>query len=243
MHPVTTPLLDVRDVLRLASARSPADHPHVGSEHLALAALDGRSGLWAIATDAGIDRDLIAPALTACCTDHVVRGNDLGQAITPRTAAIVATAAQLAWADGAAEIDASHLLRALLEEPGAVAWWGLRQAGVTPAMVFDGLVRRREGPWPSPCRATLSRLLDALTAPLLAWAAFESLFAQDGNQEHAATAAAQRQVVCDLAALGQRLCVLTPDEVADLSSETPLIAHRAFRIAKERASFIALRSN
>ena len=240
MPPITTALFDVRDVLRLAAAHSPPGHPHIGSEHLALAAMEGPAGLWAIAADAGLDRELIAPALAACCSDHVARSIPGTPAITPRTASIAATAAQLAWADGAAEIESPHLLRALLEEPGAIAWWGLRQAGITPAMVFDGLVRRRAAPWPSPARAVLSRLLGAMTAPLLAWGAFAALFAQEGDPEFEATALAQRQVVRDLVALGERLCVLAPKEVADLAGTDAKVAHRTYGAALERAGFLAL---
>jgi len=229
----TTRLIDVRDVLRLAASHSPEGHPHIGSEHVALAALDGPRGLRSIATDAGLDPDRITPALLGCCTDQIERSLDHPE-ITPRTAVMAALAAQAAWADGAPKIGSEHLLRALLEEPGAIAWAGLRAAGLTPAIIFDALVRDRDRPWPNPSRDVLPSLLAASHSALVAWQGYTMLAEREGSADYRDAIGAARSMVRDMAALGLRLGVLDSAEVEDMSSVDPARASAAYSRAARR---------
>lgn len=141
-------LIDVMPVLRAACAQAiEAGHPHIGSEQLALLALPGPDGLEAIAREAGVDPTSAASVRT-CCTSRLGAGEAAREPrITPRTARLCAFAAQLALLDGSTSIDPLHLAAALLEEPGAVAWAGLRAAGITPDIVLSGILRRRPGWW------------------------------------------------------------------------------------------------
>lgn len=138
-------LVDVGPVFREACAEAMrTGHPHIGSEHLALLALPGPDGLLAMAAEAGVSASDAAQRLLACCHDAVGATDKATEPrITPRTARMVAGAAQLAILDRSWQIGPMHLAAALFLEPGAVAWTGLVAAGITPAMVFAGLERRR----------------------------------------------------------------------------------------------------
>jgi ATP-dependent Clp protease ATP-binding subunit ClpA len=107
-----------------------AGDPHVGSEHLALAALDGPSGLHEIAAAAGVAPELLRDALLTCCPHPKVAGE---AGATVRVTRLVAIATHAAMTEGSRQVESRHLVRALLAAPGAVAWTGLASAGLDHA--------------------------------------------------------------------------------------------------------------
>lgn len=113
-------------------------HEHVGSEHLALAALGGDDGLEAIARAVGTDPAAVRPALEGCCTMTVELERPT---ITPRTARMLALAPQMALVDGSGTIASRHLVMVLLGHPSVMAWRGLLAAGLDPQLVSVGLAR------------------------------------------------------------------------------------------------------
>jgi ATP-dependent Clp protease ATP-binding subunit ClpA len=114
-------------------------HPHIGSEHLALLALGGPDGIEAMAAEGGLDASVIRAALEACCEAEPVTRE---AAITPRTARILAYAAQLALVARAPEIRPIDLIMVLLNDPLAIAWRGLLNAGISPDILASGVNRR-----------------------------------------------------------------------------------------------------
>jgi ATP-dependent Clp protease ATP-binding subunit ClpA len=115
-------------------------HPHIGSEHLALLALGGPDGIEAMAIEGGLDATKIRAAIEACCDATPIDGEP---AVTPRTARMLAFAAQVALVEHAPEIRAVDLIAVFLNDPGAIAWRGLMTAGVGPDILASGLSRRR----------------------------------------------------------------------------------------------------
>jgi ATP-dependent Clp protease ATP-binding subunit ClpA len=115
-------------------------HPHIGSEHLALLALGGPDGIEAMANEAGLDATVIRAALERCCEATPIDGEP---AITPRTARMLAFAAQVALIERAPEIRPVDLIAVFLNDPGAVAWRGLMAVGVGPDILASGISRRR----------------------------------------------------------------------------------------------------
>jgi hypothetical protein len=111
-----------------------ANHPHVGSEHVALAALDGPGGFAEIAARAGLDPAGLRPALQACCT-RPLSGGEPG--LTFRTATLVAIAAQFALLDRSRTVRPSDLVAALLGAPQAMAWAGLTVAGLDHGLAVE----------------------------------------------------------------------------------------------------------
>ena len=111
-----------------------ANHPHVGSEHVALAALDGPGGFAEIATRAGLDPAGLRPAVGACCTRPLSSGEP---GLTFRTATLVAVAAQFALLDASRAVRPSDLVAALLGAPRAMAWAGLTVAGLDHGLVVE----------------------------------------------------------------------------------------------------------
>jgi ATP-dependent Clp protease ATP-binding subunit ClpA len=114
-------------------------HPHIGSEHLALLALGGADGIEAMAIESDLDATVIRGAIEACCDAAPVDGEP---AVTPRTARMLAFAAQVALVEQAPEIRPVDLIAVLLNDPGAIAWRGLMTAGVGPDVLVSGLSRR-----------------------------------------------------------------------------------------------------
>ncbi len=128
---------DPRPVLAAMFAEATATgHPHVGSEHVALAALRGPGGFVEIATLARLDPAGLRPALLACCTTPASDGE---RGLTFRTATLVAVAAQLAGLDHAPAIRPGDLVAALLGTPHAMAWAGLTAAGLDHRLVVETL--------------------------------------------------------------------------------------------------------
>jgi ATP-dependent Clp protease ATP-binding subunit ClpA len=117
-------------------------HPHIGSEHLALLALDGPDGIEAMAIESGLDASAIRAAIEACCD---AAPTDDEPVVTPRTARMVAFASQIALIEHAPEIRPVDLIAVLLNDPGAIAWRGLMAAGVGPDVLSSGMTRRRRG--------------------------------------------------------------------------------------------------
>jgi len=111
-----------------------ANHPHVGSEHVALAALDGPGGFAEIATRAGLDPAGLRPALGACCPSPMTMGEP---GLTFRTAALVAVAAQFALLDRSQAVRPSDLVAALVGAPRAMAWAGLTVAGLDHGLAVE----------------------------------------------------------------------------------------------------------
>jgi len=111
-----------------------ANHPHVGSEHVALVALDGPGGFAEIAARAGLDPAGLRPALQACCRSPMTMGEP---GLTFRTAALVAVAAQFALLDRSQAVRPSDLVTALLGAPRAMAWAGLTVAGLDHGLAVE----------------------------------------------------------------------------------------------------------
>lgn len=225
-------LVEIRDVLAAAMALSPRNHPHVGSEHLALVAWEGPGGFAEIARDNGVDALRLASILGNCCPDRLERPVGVEPAITVRTATAVAVASQIAMADGAPSITPGHLILALLEDPGAIAWRGVRLAGLTLAQVYDGVLARRVGPPPAPGPLAAARLFRELEGPVNAWLGLSKLAAPGPDDSSAARqAVAARAYAVDLAALGGRRGLLRPPEVATICGAEPDVAFEACRLA------------
>lgn len=119
----------VINAIRAEAAKSA--HLHVGSEHVALAALGGPDGLEAMAAKVGLDPRTLRPALETCCLTPPV-AEPAKAHLTPRVAAIVAVAAQLAQAEGVSEIRARHLVGGLFLHPDCIAWRALASVGLGP---------------------------------------------------------------------------------------------------------------
>lgn len=110
---------------------------HVGSEHVAMAAVDGPGGL---ADLSGLSAAELAQALATPCGHHPT-----AYFATPRASRLAETAVRLAEIRGHPAPDASDLVMALLNEPGCVAWQSLAAVGVTERGI-EQEVRRRAGP-------------------------------------------------------------------------------------------------
>ncbi len=133
-------IVDVFPTLAAATELARASrHPHVGSEHLALLALDGPHGIEAMAAEAGIDVAGIRPALEGCC---ISPKRDAEPAVTLRLVRLLAFAAQLALGERSSAIRPIDLVMVLIADQQAAAWAGLRSAGVTPDVLMAGLARR-----------------------------------------------------------------------------------------------------
>ena len=131
---------DPRPVLAAMFAEAAATgHPHVGSEHVALAALNGPGGFSEIATRARLDPAGLRPALLACCTTPASDGEHGERGLTFRTATLMAVAAQLAVLDQAPAVRPGDLVAALLGTPHAMAWAGLTAAGLDHRLVVETL--------------------------------------------------------------------------------------------------------
>ena len=111
----------------------------MGSEHVALAALNGPGGFAEIATLARLDPAGLRPALLACCTTPASDGEHGERGLTFRTATLVAVAAQLAGLDQAPAVRPGDLVAALLGTPHAMAWAGLTAAGLDHRLVVETL--------------------------------------------------------------------------------------------------------
>ena len=131
---------------RLGGLAADARHSHIGTEHLAILALPGPDGIEAMVAEAGIDPAPLRHALETCCT--MIETDDEPR-ITPRTAALLAVASQLAMADGSGEIQPLHLAFVLLGVPDAIAWRGLGAVGATRDVIADGIQRRNRRSAPS----------------------------------------------------------------------------------------------
>ncbi len=135
-------LVDVLPVLGFCIRQAAeTSHEHVGTEHLALAAVDGVGGFAELARVSGLDPTQLGGALRHCCTHPRMGACDDEPRPTPRVVRLLAAAAQIAFAEGERELRAGHLVRVLLMEPGAVAWSGLARAGLSPAVVRAGIAR------------------------------------------------------------------------------------------------------
>ena len=115
-----------------------ANHPHVGSEHVALAALDGPGGFAEIAVQARLDPAGLRPSLLNCCS-RPPRDGEVG--LTSRAATLVAVAAQFALLDGSRAIRPCDLVAALMGAPQAMAWAGLTAAGLDYGLVAETRLR------------------------------------------------------------------------------------------------------
>ena len=120
----------------MREARS-TGHPHVGTEHIALAALEGPGGFHELATSSGLDPKALRPSLVACCVEPASRREP---GLTSRAAGILAVAAQLAVLDGASEVRSRDLVAALITVSNATAWAGLASAGLDRSLVIEALL-------------------------------------------------------------------------------------------------------
>ncbi len=111
-----------------------ANHPHVGSEHVALAALDGPGGFVEIAVHARLDPAGLRPSLLNCCT-WPPRDGEIG--LTSRATTLVAIAAQFALLDGSRAVRPCDLVAALTGAPQAMAWAGLTATGLDYGLVAE----------------------------------------------------------------------------------------------------------
>lgn len=109
-----------------------AGHPHVGTEHVALAEIDGPGGFAEIAALAGLDPARLRPALLGCCSTPAPADE---RGLTMRAATLVSVASQLACRDRAPFPRPVDLVVALLGTPQAMAWAGLAAAGLDPRLV------------------------------------------------------------------------------------------------------------
>ena len=207
-------LVDTGPMLRAAVRLAmPGRHPHVGSEHIALLAIDGPDGIGAFAEEAGLRARAVQFALFGCCSSAPVpRATDDEPGITPRSVGLLATAAQAAAAAGHAEIGPPHLAVALLTEPGAIAWSGLRAGGATLEVVLDGLARRPHGAaWlalvagsPAAAAACIETLYDHAMC-WLTWGSREGLGWRSRSDGESPAAARAREETGDLLRLATRL--------------------------------------
>lgn len=110
---------------------------HVGSEHVAMAAVEGPGGL---ADLTGLPPAELTRALARPCGHPPTRFF-----ATPRASRLAETAVRLAEMHGHPAPDPSDLVMALLNEPGCVAWQSLAAVGVTERGI-EQEVRRRAGP-------------------------------------------------------------------------------------------------
>jgi Response regulator containing CheY-like receiver, AAA-type ATPase, and DNA-binding domains len=129
-----------------------AAHPHVGSEHVALAAVEGPGGFAEIAARAGLDPAGLRAALLGCCTTPESDGE---RGLTFRTAMLVAVAAQLALVDQSPTVRSLDLVAALLGTPQAMAWAGLTSAGLDHRLVVETM---RDAMAPGSVKMNRSRL-------------------------------------------------------------------------------------
>lgn len=225
-------LVDIREVLATAAAVSPANHPHIGSEHLALAAWAGEGGLADIARERGVDAIRLSSILANCCPDRLERPAGVEPAITARTAAALALASQIAMADGSPSIRPGDIILALLDDPGAIAWRGVRQAGLTLVEVYDAVAARRGSPPPCPSSRSAACLFRELEGPLNAWLGYSTIVDRSPEDAQAARYAhAARAYATDLALLGGRRGILGPGEVTAICSGTADVAFEACRMA------------
>lgn len=111
-----------------------ANHPHVGSEHVALAALDGPGGFAEIAVQARLDPAGLRPSLLSCCS-RPPSDDEIG--LTSRAAMLVAIAVQFALLDGSRTVRPCDLVAALMGAPQAMAWAGLTAAGLDYGLVAE----------------------------------------------------------------------------------------------------------
>jgi ATP-dependent Clp protease ATP-binding subunit ClpA len=129
-------LVDVMPVLAWCTrAAQRASHPHVGTEHLALAALDGPGGLGEIARLVGVDPADVRARLETVCTESRLGACDDEARATPRVVRMLAGVAQLALLEGEPRVLPRHLVAMLLSDTGSVAWAALRAAGLPPEVV------------------------------------------------------------------------------------------------------------
>jgi ATP-dependent Clp protease ATP-binding subunit ClpA len=146
-------LVDVLPVLRICAAEAARTaHEHIGTEHLALAAMDGPDGLASIARAAGVDPVPLRALLSTCCVHARLGACDDEPRATPRVVRMLAVAAQMALLEREPAIRARHLVAVLLGEPGAVAWQGLCAAGLDPVTVRAGVLALA-GSGPAPAAA------------------------------------------------------------------------------------------
>jgi hypothetical protein len=236
-------IVDITPVLREAVAIAIADHhAHVGSEHLAILALDGPDGINAMAREAGLDPSSLPMTLRSNCNETAGAGDPEPRA-TPRTARMLSVAAQRAAMDGAEAISPIHLASSLLDELGAVAWHGLGAVNVTPIVLLDG-IERRDGTngslIPAPSSAGARYLLHELNNLLVAWMGYaEFLERSDDDPELDAesfrAAIVRIQVaVRRVTAVGFRLGYFSFDEFSALTGEDAPAAQAGFRQAGQR---------
>jgi CheY-like chemotaxis protein len=131
---------DPRPVLERMRAEAAASrHGHVGSEHVALAAIDGPGGLADLARSAGRDPAGLRSALEQCCRRPPAYAEP---GLTPRVAVMLSIASQLASRQGTDDIRPEHLIAALLTAPSCAAWGGLTAAGLDLQTVVRTLRKR-----------------------------------------------------------------------------------------------------
>ena len=106
----------------------------MGSEHVALAALDGPGGFAEIAVQARLDPVGLRPSLLNCCP-RPPRDIEIG--LTSRAAMLVAVAAQFALLDGSGAVRPCDLVAALLGAPQAMARAGLTAVGLDYGLVAE----------------------------------------------------------------------------------------------------------
>lgn len=135
-----------RSLVRMYRVAERAGDPHVGSEHLALAAIEGPGGLREIAARAGVDPDQLPRALAGCCPHPKVTG-DAGA--TFRVARLVAIASHMASIEDCCDVQPRHLVQALLTTPIAVAWRGLAAAGLDHRTVRHALALTEKASQPA----------------------------------------------------------------------------------------------
>ena len=143
-------LVDVLLVLAWCTrAASEANPSHVGTEHLALAALDGPDGLGAVAALLGVDPETVRARLLSVCTESRVGACDDEPRATPRVVRMLAGAAQLALLNGEPQVRPRHLVTMLLSDTGSVAWSALRAAGLAPDTVASAVATMQGLPVPA----------------------------------------------------------------------------------------------
>jgi hypothetical protein len=235
-------IVDITPVLRAAVAIAIADHhAHVGSEHLAILALDGPDGINAMAREAGIDPSSLPTTLRSNCNEPAGTDDPEPRA-TPRTARMLSVAAQRAAMDGAEAISPIHLASSLLDELGAVAWRGLGAVNITPIVLLDGMERRdgtNRSLIPSPTSAGARTLLHELNNWLSGWNGFTALLGQphesESDQESAREAMVNYQAaVRRITSVGFRMGYFSFDEFSALTGDDARVAQAAFVQAVER---------
>ena len=109
---------------------------HIGSEHLAILAVEGAGGLAVLS---GLPRERLVMALRAPCGLQDVPVER--PTPTTRTQRLITTSLVIAEMRGHTVPTASDIVAALLNEPTTFAWQALAAVGVTPRSIERAMSR------------------------------------------------------------------------------------------------------